>query len=640
MCGIFGRFSRSENLGNLENLCSATNYLTHRGPDGGGYWSEGSWFLGHRRLSIIDPKLGVQPMVTEDRRYVVVFNGEIYNYRELSEKFAEDGFRPNTSSDTEVLLEAWRRWGTSACEHLDGMFAFAIADREKGSIFLARDRFGEKPLFIQETADGLTFSSEFGAFQCLDDYNPELDLAGLGSFLCLNYVPGERTLVEGIRKLAPGTWLELTQQGTKSGQFWAPNRYERSALSFSEAKKKAQNLIDEGTRLALRSDVPVTLFLSGGIDSTLVAESAVRQGSISKAWCLDMRLDGFSEYPMAHQVGQALGIEVEPVAFSSNMMDDFTRLASRQDDPMADSSALAVWALAQQVSKEFKVALGGDGGDELFGGYLTYRATRLQSALTRFMPKPVRDLFASSGEWLPVTPGKVTTSYKAWRFLRAFGLDPAGAHYTWNGTWLPNEAALLLSDQHAASFASDALSRLKSGHDLKSSPGILDLQIVDIAEYLPNDILTKTDRCSMAWGLEARSPMLYRPLAEFGLSLPDSHKFRPLGAQKRLLRELVKDRFGSSVSHAKKQGFSIPVHHWLRKDARSITEDILSPERLGQLWFLDVSRVLEIKNRHMSGKAQYGFELWGLMMLVLWFENRFTMKNFVRPSSKLKRILL
>ncbi|WP_338186393.1 asparagine synthase (glutamine-hydrolyzing) [Thalassospira tepidiphila] len=640
MCGIFGRFSRSANLGNLENLCSATNYLTHRGPDGGGYWSEGHWFFGHRRLSIIDPKLGVQPMATDDLRYVVVFNGEIYNYRELSEQFSKDGFNPKTTSDTEVLLEAWRRWGTGVCDHIDGMFAFAIADREKQSIFLARDRFGEKPLFIQETADGLTFSSEFGAFQCLDNYDPELDLAGLGSFLCLNYVPGDKTLVDGIRKLAPGSWLELTSQGTRSGRFWSPEKNVRSALSFSEAKQKAQRLIDEGTRLALRSDVPVTLFLSGGIDSTLVAESAVRQGNIRKAWCLDMRQEGFSEYPMASKVGEALGIEVEPVAFSSEIMNDFAQLASRQDDPMADSSALAVWALAQQVSKEYKVALGGDGGDELFGGYLTYRATRLQSALTRFMPRPVRNLLASSGDWLPVTPGKVTTSYKAWRFLRAFGLDPAEAHYTWNGTWLPNEAVQLLADRRAAAFAADALSRLKTAHDLKTSPSILDLQKADISEYLPNDILTKTDRCSMAWGLEARSPLLYRPLAEFGLSLPDSQKFRPFGAQKRLLRELVRDRFGSAVSHAKKQGFSIPVHHWLRNEARSITEDVLSPERLGSLWFLDAERVIDVKNRHMSGKAQYGFELWGLMMLVLWFENRFTMKNFVRPSSQLKRILL
>jgi asparagine synthase (glutamine-hydrolysing) len=640
MCGIFGRFSRSVNLGNLENLCSATNYLTHRGPDGGGYWSDRFWFLGHRRLSIIDPKLGIQPMATEDCRYVVVFNGEIYNYRELSEQFAKDGFIPKTSSDTEVLLEAWRRWGTSVCEHLDGMFAFAIADREKGSIFLARDRFGEKPLFVQETSDGLTFSSEFGAFQCLEDYDPEMDLAGLGSFLCLNYVPGGRTLVKGIRKLAPGSWLELTPQATRSGRFWSSDENTQSTLNFSEAKKAARELIDESTRLALRSDVPVTLFLSGGIDSTLVAESAVRQGKVSKAWCLDMRQQGFSEYPMANKVGEALGIEVEPVAFSSDIMNDFSQLALRQDDPMADSSALAVWALAKQVSKEYKVALGGDGGDELFGGYLTYRATRLQSALTKFMPKPVRDFLASSGDWLPVTPGKVTTSYKAWRFLRAFGLEPAEAHYTWNGTWLPNEAAQLLADQQAAGFAADALARLKNTHNLKPSPGILELQKVDIAEYLPNDILTKTDRCSMAWGLEARSPLLYRPLAELGLSLPDYHKFRPLGVQKRLLRELVKDRFGSSVSHAKKQGFSIPVHHWLRNDARSMAEDILSPERLGQLWFIDVSRVVDIKKRHMSGKAQYGFELWGLMMLVLWFENRFTMKNFVKPSSQLKRIRL
>ncbi|MCW8914475.1 MAG: asparagine synthase (glutamine-hydrolyzing) [Magnetovibrio sp.] len=642
MCGIFGQFLKTTNSFDpqrVESLCRATNYLTHRGPDSGRWWSEGQYYFGHRRLSIIDLDHGQQPMVSEDGQYVIAFNGEIYNYIELRQELIGLGHVFKTDSDTEVILEGYKHWGEGLCEHLTGMFAFAIADRINGGLFLARDRFGEKPLFIKDDAEAVTFSSELGAFNQLDNHKGEVDQAALGGYLCLNYVPGEDTLAKGIKRLPVATWRKYDANGqVRQYCYWHPSRSKIENTSFTDAMAHTQTLLDEGVKLSLRSDVPVTLFLSGGIDSTLIADSVKRQSDVEHAYCLDFTEPTYSEYDAAKYAADTLGLDLRRVPLTADALEEFLPIAERLDDPLADSSALAVWTLARETAKDYKVVLSGDGGDELFGGYLTYKATALHNKVSAMMPHPVRKLLAAVAPHIPVSATKVSTSYKARRFLRALDLDPAEAHFTWNGTWLPNEATRFFADPEYGELAKGVLKAITQRDAIPAHPSLDELQRTDIVEYLPNDILTKTDRTTMAFGLESRASFLYPKLAEYGINLPDDYKMPAKGKPKHILRQLAAQKYGTRISQAKKQGFSIPVHTWLRHQARHIMEELLSPQRLKDMPFLDANHVIKIKNLHSDNKAQYGFELWGLMCLSAWHNARILGRGTDNPIAQLDRI--
>ncbi len=642
MCGILGRFARRGRIADTDPLCAATNLLAHRGPDDGTWWSDSCFFLGHRRLSIIDLAHGGQPMASPDGRYVVAFNGEIYNFLELRQRLVAEGIAFSTHSDTEVILQGYRHWGKSVASELVGMFAFAIVDRVENTLYLARDRFGEKPLFLYEVDGMVSFASELGALAALPDIHRTVDKAALAEYLCLNYVPGERTLLDGVRRLRQGTWRFYTRDGAHEEVYWSPPQAESvgRAPEPAEAVAHLRKLIDDAILLALRSDVPVTLFLSGGIDSSVIAESAVRQGKLKHAYCLDFAESGFSEWSNAQAVAKTLGIELRRAVLSAATLEDFFEIVEHADDPLADSSALAVWALSREVARDYKVVISGDGGDELFGGYLTYKATRYQQILASALPMKAREALRWLGMHMPVSGGKVTASYKLRRFLRAADLSAAEAHFTWNGSWLPTEAAALLTEPATAALATSALQRLALKHHLTVSPSLGDLQRADATDYLPNDILTKVDRMTMAHGLEARAPFLVPELAEFALRLPDHLKLTWLGRPKRILRDLATELFGTGIGSAKKQGFSIPIHQWLRAPARMLVEDLLSRNEIDALGFLDTEAVLRAKDSHMAQSAQLGFELWGLMVLVAWHRAR--IRTVARPerSDTLRRLII
>jgi asparagine synthase (glutamine-hydrolysing) len=638
MCGIFGRFSPGESVGDLGALCAATDLIAHRGPDDGAYFCDGRFFLGHRRLSIIDLAHGAQPMATPDGRYVVVFNGEIYNYKELRAELIADGIELATSSDTEVLLHGYRRWGRDLPRHLVGMFAFAIADRRERSLFLARDRFGEKPLLLAETDASLTFASELAPLVALPGQPREIDQEALVEYLCLNYVPGARTLVRGIRRLLPGHWLLYGGNGERSsGAYWEPPRDSLPGRppSLDDATRELGERLDRSVRIAMRSDVPIALFLSGGIDSSAVAESAVRQGILKHAYCLELAEEGFSELPNAQRVASKLGLELRRVELGAGNLVDFGKLVEHADDPLADSSALPVFTLARGVARDYKVAISGDGGDELFGGYLTYKATVLHARWIAGLPLALRRGLARAAAFVPAGDAKVPLTYKLMRFLRAADLSSGEAHFTWNGTWLPKDALGLLRSPDGV-----PVPELSARHGLSSHPSLLDLQRADATDYLPNDILAKVDRMTMAHGLEARAPLLIPEVAEYALSLPASLKLGAFGPPKRILRHLVSERLGPEIGRARKQGFSIPVHRWLRGPLRGTLEDLLAPAAVDRLGLLDPGAVERAKRRHLTGEAQLGWELWGLMVLVAWFRVRIEKPPSLRAPSSLRRVEL
>jgi asparagine synthase (glutamine-hydrolysing) len=637
MCGIFGRFARTGPLGDPTPLLGATNRLRHRGPDDGTWWSDGRFFFGHRRLAIIDLSTGEQPMATQDGRLVVSFNGEIYNYVELTRELREKGHRFTTSSDTEVLLHGYREWGTDLPRHLIGMFAFGIADRESGSLFLARDRFGEKPLFVVEDPRHVTFASELKSLSGLPDASHEIDDDALAGYLCLNYVPGAGTLFRSVRRVPPASWRLYTAETVAQGVYWTPPPVAKDTGSVEDALDRLQSALDESIKLALRSDVPVTLFLSGGIDSSVVAESAVRQGKLRHAYCLAFPDARFSEVDKARRVAQALGLELRCVELSSESLDNFEALVDHADDPLADSSGLAVFMLSKAVARDYKVVISGDGGDELFAGYLTYKATALHRRIVAKMPDAARHLLAAAAAWLPITRGKVTRSYQLMRFLRAARLPSGVAHLTWNGTWLPSDAARFAKTANARAHCASVLPRLLLTHGVPASPDTPALQRLDVAEYLCNDILSKVDRMTMAAGLEARAPLLIPAVAELALRLPERLQLEPTGQPKRLLRALAMRHFGSEIGRAKKQGFSIPVHDWLRGPARALAIDLLSPRAVHATGFLDASAVAAALRSHLDGRGDLGFELWGLMVLVSWHRQR-TQQDFTVSPTNLRRV--
>jgi asparagine synthase (glutamine-hydrolysing) len=623
MCGILGRFSWNGPLDPEGVLPGLTNALAHRGPDEGAFWHDERFFFGHRRLSIIDLDQGGQPMASQDGSLVVTYNGEIYNYVELRGELRQRGYAFVTRSDTEVLLHGYREWGVELPARLVGMFAFALADRRRGELFMARDRFGEKPLLYLETPGSVTFASELRPLAALPGLDRRLNEAALGAYLCLNYVPGNDTLLAGVSRLPPASWRLYAGGGVRAGEYWtAPCRPAGRAVGLEPALEELRQEIDRAVAWALRSDVPVGIFLSGGMDSSLIAESASRQGRLSRAYCLDFAEAGYSEWDKASFVAERLGVPLTRVRLDEQSVSHFLDVVEHADDPLADSSALAVWTIARDASRTNKVVLGGDGGDELFGGYLTYQATMLHAATVSALPGPVRRVFAGAAERLPTSEGKVSLSYQLMRFLRASAMSSGEAHFTWNGVWLPAAASRLLRGPEAKTKARGALERLVARHGIGERPDLAALQCADLRDYLPNDILTKVDRMSMAHGLEVRAPFLQPAVAEFALSLPESLRCQIRGRPKRILRELARRVYGTRIADSPKQGFSIPIHAWTRGPARELVCELLSQPSLERIGALDTTEVRRILDDHLAGRRSYGWELWGLMVLSAWHRAR------------------
>ncbi len=626
MCGIFGFTSWDRDMPPVADLCRATNLLRHRGPDGGGYWHEHGVFLGHRRLAIIDLATGSQPMASIDGRYAITFNGEIYNYPELREELRREGCAFRTASDTEVILAGYETWGTGIVARLEGMFAFGLYDREDRTLLLARDRFGEKPLLFTDDGGRVAFASELGPLVAIERGKRDIDIDALAGYLSLNYVPGHRTMARGIARVAPGEWRLYGAEGLRRrARYWKVAQVIESQVpTDGEALlDELQRRVDTAVRLTLRSDVPVGLFLSGGVDSAIVAQSAARLGNLEAAFCVDFADSGFSEWPRANAIARKLGIDLVRVPLDVSVLGEFLDVTQHLDDPLADSSAMAVWTVARAASSRLKVVLSGDGGDELFGGYLTYPASQWHARLRPWLPLAGWSLAASMAGHIPSNArAKVATGYKLQRFLRAMPLDTSEAHFTWNGTWTPLDAAALVSSAAAKDTVSQSIRRLAASHELGANPTLRQLQVADVEEYLPNDILAKVDRATMAHGLESRAPLLNSSVAGLALGLPDRLRVNGAAHTKVTLRRLCERHFGSDHANAPKQGFSLPIHSWLRHEGRALATELLSRDRVDALQVLDSSAVDRAVQAHMSGKRALGWELWGLMVLVAWHEQR------------------
>jgi len=580
-------------------------------------------------------------MASADGAIVITYNGEIYNYIELRQELTALGHTFRTKSDTEVLINGYRQWGTELLPKLLGMFAFAIADRPKRELLLARDRFGEKPLLYLDDARGTTFASELTPLSRIAERR-EVDADALGRYLVLNYVPGEQTLFKGVRRVPPGSWRRYRADGRiEEGTYWSPPiDATKAPLSFDAAVEELDEKLQRAAMFTLRSDVPVGIFLSAGIDSSLVARAAVKAGTVARAFSLGFEEQSHNELIGARATAKKLKLPITEVTLNASALERFANLVAHADDPLADSSALAVWTLAAETAKHVKVVLAGDGGDELFGGYLTYAATLWHASMTSRLPAFVRRTMAAGSSALGAGDGKVTTGYKLMRYLRAATLPPGAAHFSWNGTWLPEEAAALAADRDVQASALHSLQWMAERHGLTGSISLEQLQRADVRDYLVNDILVKSDRMSMAHGLEVRAPFLDRDLAEFALRLPAGFKTGRRGPGKRLLRALARRTYGPQIADAPKQGFSIPVHEWLRGPARPLVDDLLSPSSIAALSLLDGEVVARAVSDHMSRRRALGWELWGLMVLAAWHRRQIQSVPAVNVSSRPEAIAI
>jgi asparagine synthase (glutamine-hydrolysing) len=586
----------------------------HRGPDQQGVFESPSISLGAARLKIIDLDSGDQPILSDDGDTVIVFNGEIYNHGELRRQLEQRGYRFRTRTDTETVLAAFLEWDTECFRRLRGMFGVALWSESRGRLVLARDRMGIKPLYFARHGLDLLFGSELKTIFIHPEFGRRLSLPGLDSYLSLNYTPGPWTLVEGVEKLPPGHWLEW-QAGQIQGQpYWTLPAGSPRDLDLEAARQELDALVRESVGEHLLSDVPLGIWLSGGLDSSTILHYAAASSSRRlKTFSISFLGREFDETAYIREVVTRYGTDHQQfdVNARAGLADAIEEFAYYFDEPNADAGALPVWFLSKLTKQKVTVALSGEGGDELFGGYLTYRADRY-ARIGRRLPDSLLQLALEAADAWPVSDGKISFEYRLKRFLEGCGLPGARAHVYWNGTFSDAEKRALLEVPDAGGALDRILQQLPSaGEELA---GYL---WFDQRYYLPDDILMKVDRMSMAHSLEVRPPFLDHRIVEFAASLPARLKIRGT-RQKLVLKELMRDKLPPSVLRRKKVGFDIPAHQWLRGPLRDLLEDTLGSGAAKHSGLFRPGAIQDCVARHMERRANLGYHLWGLMMLFMW----------------------
>jgi asparagine synthase (glutamine-hydrolysing) len=620
MCGICGLAALDGGPVDHRGLDAMLDTLVHRGPDGRGTRVDGPVALGTRRLAIIDLAHGEQPMANEDGSVLVVQNGEIYNHEALRAELSARGHRFATRCDTEVLVHAYEEHGDAFLERLRGMFAIAIWDARRRRLLLARDRFGIKPLYWRAAGGVLSFASELRALRRQPGFAGELDPAALEAYLAYNSIPAPLTIFRDVRKLPPGhllSWdLDPPAREPEVRRWCRVTPSPRGALRDEGEEALADELrerLRDSVRAHLVADVPVGVFLSGGVDSgTLVALASEIGDEPVRTFSVGFEERSFDELEYARLVARRYGTDHHEVVLRPDAAGLLPELVEAFDEPFADSSALPTYAVSRLAAGHVKVALSGEGADELFGGYFTYVAD-LVAPWLRGPALAVRPAV----ERLPSSSRRVSLDYKAKRFVRTAGLAPLERHHGWKEILAPDVRAELLGGRNGRPDPVDVLRARYA--ETAGAPALARLQDVDIGVYLPDDLLVKTDRASMAHSLEVRVPFCDPHVAELALALPTAMKVRGL-AKKRLLRRAARPLLPREVVDGPKRGFSIPAAAWLRGELLPLARDVLSPAALRRTGILDPAPVQRLLDEHVARREDHSRPLWGLLCLALWSE--------------------
>ncbi len=619
MCGICGIISWGAPP-DPERIAQMNALMLHRGPDDGGLWYEGPAALGHRRLSIIDLSPdGHQPLADTTGRYIISFNGEVYNYVQAREELQRGGHHFRTATDTEVILEAYKRWGQNFLNRLNGMFALAIWDREDRTLVLARDRLGKKPLYYALLPEGLTFASTVRALMQGIGRRRTLNRAALPQYFSCGYTWTNACLVDGVQKLPPGHTLTLRAgDRPKLVRYWdlaAAFRTKRHYRSLEDAGDELRSLIDDATALRLVGDVPVGAFLSSGIDSASIVGS-VRANDASRqlrTFSAGFHERSFDERKEALALAHTLGVAHDVTLVPETYIDDMRALTPYFDEPLADTSLVAMSHLSRFARGHVTVALSGDGGDEVFGGYETYTADLLSHYL-RFLPSSLlHGLGAAYARARHADTSKVSTDYKIRAFLRGASLPFPHSHLSWRELFSSSEIARLAPGLEVDPTVSPLASSLADLCTEVSRCHFLDQAMyIDLRSWLVEDVLVKVDRCSMAWSLEARAPLLDYRIVEFAAGLPVSFKIT-LAERKRVLREAMRGRLPSTVLNRKKRGFNVPFASFIQKHPDALRA-ALAPLK-GLVAELEMKHLVE---QHCRQERDHSFRLFALLALALW----------------------
>jgi asparagine synthase (glutamine-hydrolysing) len=638
MCGLAG-FARAKNsplpLEGLDVLRRMTAALAHRGPDDSGFMVYPQLVLGHQRLAILDLAGGAQPMAREELGLAIAFNGEIYNYLELNDELRRLGFTPRTRSDTETILLAYAAWGPACVERFNGMFSFVLYDKPDQRLFAARDRMGKKPLYYYHAGPLLAFASEPKALFEHPQVPRNLDLDAAVRYLMFEHVPSPFSIFKGIRKLRAGQTLQydLRHGQLRLADFW-DHQLDQAVDGMSLAGRADERYWVERIRHTLRAavrrrllaDVPVGVFLSGGLDSSAITAAMVEQCAprAVKTFAVGFEETSFDESPHARLVAQTLGTSHHELRLSArDLLDSLPTVAAMLDEPFADASVFPCYHLARFARRHVTVALGGDGGDELFAGYATFKALKWAQWYNRLVPRVVHErLLRPLAGLLPSSPRDFSFDFKVKQFLRGVKAREEERLWRWLGAFVSEELHELLSW--------DALLQLDLRgmyHDLAQKhdrvrhhhPVVRDGYLYS-RTYLADQILVKLDRASMACSLEARCPLLDPEMVDLADAIPGTLKFRG-GHLKAIFKKALLGMLPGEILARPKKGFSIPVAAWLRGPLRSVLLDLLHPRRIREAGLFCPRMVGRLVDEHLSGTRDHRKPLWTLLMFELWREN-------------------
>ncbi len=593
--------------------------LIHRGPNQQGVFESRAVSLGATRLKIIDLHGGDQPIKDAATGTVIAFNGEIYNHLELRSELERLGRRFHSRSDTETILQAFLEWDTGCFTRMRGMFAVALWNESTERLVLARDRMGIKPLYFARHGEDLYFGSELKAILVHPEIDRSLSLNGLDCYLALNYVPAPWTLIEGIEKLRPGHWLEWQNGGMRTESYWQlPSGRKQQILKRGDkqaAREELDRLLRQSVEEHLVADVPMGIWLSGGIDSsTMLHYAAEASPSPLQTFSISFQGRSFDETHFFRGVAKHYGSvhhELD-IAEEPDLPATIEEFAYYSDEPNADAGAVPLWLLSKLTKRHATVALSGEGADELFGGYLTHRANMLAHTVRR-LPSPAIDFMQGVARRWPVSDEKISFEYKVKRFLEGCRMRPERAHVYWNGTFSDAEKRTLVRMPLPDALA-DTLSDLAgAGDDLNSYLWF------DQRYFLPDDILTKVDRISMAHALEVRPPFLDHRIVEFAASLPPELRIHG-SRQKVILKDLMRGKLPPAVLSRRKVGFDIPAHEWLRGPLRPLVQETFAGAAAEHAGFFRFDEIKAHVQAHQERRANLGYHLWGLLTLFLWIK--------------------
>jgi asparagine synthase (glutamine-hydrolysing) len=621
MCGIAGFTHFAGNMGDKVALKKMGDSIYHRGPDAGGEYLDEHVGLAHRRLAIIDlSDAGIQPMTSHDGKYIIVFNGEIYNFQALRAELSAAGYPFKTHTDTEVILALYATEGENLLNKINGMFAFALWDTTTQKLIIARDRMGKKPLYYLQTETKFAFASEIKAILTLPGVPRDIRLDAVYDFFAYQYVPDPKSIFTHIHKLPPGHYMIVDANGIEITQYWDVSFKHTSTESEVELTEKLRELATHCTKQRMVSDVPLGAFLSGGVDSSgVVAMMANNSDTPVKTCSIGFDDKKYNETEFAKEVADKYHTEHHEFTVHQNVADNLEKIVGYFDEPFADPSLIPTFFVSELARQQVTVAIAGDGGDEVFAGYEKYTTDATENRLRNKFPKVLRKrLFPRLADFLALSNATIWRKGKS--LLTSLSQDPAMGFYTTNSQiddrhWqklAKQDVKDKLGNYHPSKITTDAYEKSDGPDHLAK------ILYTDMKTYLPGGILVKVDRMSMANSLEVRAPLLDRELVEFAATLPSSMKFKN-GEKKHILKEAFKPMLPDGILYRKKMGFSVPLASWFRHEIKDMAKHHLIDQAQGLKTIFNHEYVITLWNEHQNGNVDHSALLWSMLMFEMWW---------------------